>query len=191
MASVDEDACCSSSNGIELGFVEKISEYWKLQSKFFPSKVGGKPAWLNLKDLPTPSEIECDYCKDPCFFLLQIYAPNDDPNCFHRTIFIFVCKNPDCSRTNERGNFKVFRSQLERKNDFYSFNPPNENDRTEVSNTFASLCALCGCLGTKNCSRCRKTSYCSKKHQTIHWKSTHKAICVEQRQNDGGKLLMQ
>ncbi|XP_021926368.1 programmed cell death protein 2 [Zootermopsis nevadensis] len=36
---------------IELGYLEECAA-WKLESRFFPSKVGGKPAWLDLCHLP-------------------------------------------------------------------------------------------------------------------------------------------
>ncbi|GMH67714.1 hypothetical protein TL16_g04752 [Triparma laevis f. inornata] len=43
----------------------------------------------------------------------------------------------------------------------------------------APYCAFPGCKvpPTKTCSRCKETQYCSKKHQTEHWR-WHKKICV-------------
>ncbi|GMH61205.1 hypothetical protein TrLO_g229 [Triparma laevis f. longispina] len=40
-------------------------------------------------------------------------------------------------------------------------------------------CAFSGCKvpPTKTCSRCKETQYCSKEHQTAHWK-WYKKICV-------------
>lgn len=114
---------------IDLGFVQTC-ESWRLTSRFFPSKVGGKPAWLDLKNIPGKSDLECEYCNDVCIFLCQIYAPyeeNDDA--FHRTIYIFICKNIDCCRPNQNGNLKVFRSQLSRVNTFIRLNRPS-NRRT-------------------------------------------------------------
>lgn len=120
---------------VDIGFAEEC-EPWKLHSRFFRSKIGGKPAWLNLKNLPKKDQISCDYCKDPCIFLCQVYAPyEEDDISFHRTLYIFICKNPDCCKTNKTGNLKVFRSQLERLNEFYPPNPPEENKawRTDIS----------------------------------------------------------
>ncbi|XP_063228562.1 programmed cell death protein 2 isoform X1 [Bacillus rossius redtenbacheri] len=42
-----------------VGYLNKC-EPWKLHSRFFPSKVGGKPAWLDLSNLP--SDINCKNC---------------------------------------------------------------------------------------------------------------------------------
>ena len=120
---------------VDIGFAEKC-EPWRLQSRFFPSKIGGKPAWLNLRDLPKKEQIACDYCKDPCIFLCQVYAPYEEDNkAFHRTLYLFICKNLDCCKTNKSGNLKVFRSQLEKFNEFYPSNPPVENKdwRTDIS----------------------------------------------------------
>ncbi|GMH65078.1 hypothetical protein TL16_g04115 [Triparma laevis f. inornata] len=43
----------------------------------------------------------------------------------------------------------------------------------------APYCAFPGCTvhPTKTCSRCKETQYCSKEHQTDHWK-WHKKICI-------------
>lgn len=120
---------------VDLGFAEKC-ESWLLESRFFPSKVGGKPAWLNLKDIPGEKDLRCEYCKEPCVFLCQIYAPYEESEtAFHRTIYVFICKKPKCCKSNENGNLKVFRSQLPRANQFYPSEPPVEQTdwRTDIS----------------------------------------------------------
>lgn len=120
--------------GIDIAFVKK-SESWVLESRFFPSKVGGKPAWLDLKNLPDYNQMSCEYCKSTCIFLCQIYAPyEEDEEAFHRTLFIFICRNPSCCKANQNGNLKIFRSQLRRINEFYSPTPPVEieNWRTDI-----------------------------------------------------------
>ncbi|XP_033207717.1 programmed cell death protein 2 isoform X2 [Belonocnema kinseyi] len=124
----------SNMGKVDIGFAEEC-ESWRLQSRFFRSKIGGNPAWLNLKTLPKNDQISCDYCKDPCIFLCQVYAPyEEDARAFHRTLYIFICKNPNCCKTNKAGNLKVVRSQLERLNEFYPSNPPEENKawRTDI-----------------------------------------------------------
>ncbi len=72
---------------VVLGFLEE-AESWQLLSNQFPSKVGGRPAWLSQVDLPAVSELQCEKCKRPTVFLLQVYAPiTEYDRCFHRTLF--------------------------------------------------------------------------------------------------------
>ncbi|KAJ2798420.1 hypothetical protein H4R21_003937, partial [Coemansia helicoidea] len=42
----------------------------------------------------------------------------------------------------------------------------------------ASLCAVCGLLGNKACSGCRKRVYCSRSHQVADWDAGHRAQCA-------------
>jgi hypothetical protein len=89
----------------ELGEREKRLGRMVLKSPFFPSKVGGKPAWLDHNNVPLaagntvaavgqdktkdtnnnnsatgikqqPCELKCSNCGSQLSFLLQIYAPN-------------------------------------------------------------------------------------------------------------------
>ena len=115
----------TSRKGVELGFAEETESCY-LDSYYFPSKVGGKPAWLTLENLPKDDQLACRICKKPCVFLLQVYAPfTERENCFHRTVFVFVCRNPNCCKKNDASNFLVFRTQLPKrvklKAFFYSF----------------------------------------------------------------------
>ncbi|XP_036402090.1 programmed cell death protein 2 [Megalops cyprinoides] len=178
-----ESSTGKAETGIVLGFLEE-AESWQLQSAQFPSKVGGKPAWLSQLDLPSPKQIECETCHQPLAFLLQVYAPIvGQDRSFHRTLFVFCCKTPTCYSHNDSRCFKVFRSQLPRRNDFYPYDPPpdestgeNEND-SDVLQSGVKLCRVCGCLGPKSCSRCHIANYCSKEHQVIDWKAGHKSEC--------------
>ncbi|XP_023234158.1 programmed cell death protein 2-like [Centruroides sculpturatus] len=181
----NESTCASKTESlqeVELGFAEK-TESWRLRSKYFPSKVGGKPSWLNLRDLPLEKHLECKLCQKPLVFLLQIYAPfEENPNTFHRSIFIFVCKDPRCCKSNENKNFVVFRCQLPRDNQYYSPQPPIEEEcdsHKPSAEDFRKLCCVCGCVGTKQCSRCHSGVYCSRHHQKIDWIKRHKFLCVE------------
>uniref|UniRef100_A0A4X2LKJ0 Programmed cell death protein 2 n=1 Tax=Vombatus ursinus TaxID=29139 RepID=A0A4X2LKJ0_VOMUR len=79
----------------------------------------------------------------------------------------------------------VFRNQLPRKNDHYSYEPPSEEPPDEEDNSLSlqlrsgvHLCWVCGCLGPKVCSKCHKAHYCSKDHQTLDWKLGHKQSCT-------------
>ncbi|CAD5122451.1 unnamed protein product [Dimorphilus gyrociliatus] len=178
---------------VDLGFAEKcpVNQEWKLVSPFFPSKLGGKPSWLALKGIPECKDILCEYCEEPCSFLLQLYAPIEDrDDCFHRTLFVFVCRNNECSRPNTNGNFVVLRCQLPQKNEFYSESPlVNEDEEDDFkfdlssdypkAENFQKLCSSCGVHGPLSCGICKKVSYCCKKHQLIHWKSGHKKECKQ------------
>lgn len=169
---------CEKSH-VEVGCLEKCNQPWLLESRFFPSKVGGKPAWLNLKDISV--DVSCEVCLKPCIFLCQVHAPiTDNENSYLRTIFVFVCKNPECCGSNCNKNFKVFRCQLPRVNDFYV---PEEPDDTaewhpECSiDKYHKLCQVCGCLGSYQCGKCKSVKYCSKEHQVLGWKLGHNKDC--------------
>ena len=106
---------------VELGFVEKTECPEELTSPYFPSKVGGRPSWLDPTLLPTPEQTACSVCSLPRTFLLQVYAPLEDtPGAFHRTLYLFVCLNPSCHQRNSSRGFGVFRSQLPKNNSFYN-----------------------------------------------------------------------
>ncbi|GLH15709.1 Programmed cell death protein 2 [Gryllus bimaculatus] len=165
---------------VAIGYLEE-TESWKLESRFFPSKVGGKPAWLDLANLPSNEDLKCPKCQNPCMFLCQVYAPWIDlESCFHRTIFIFLCVDADCCEENENRTFKVFRCQFGRRNDFFPFDPPidDENWRPDLkADSYNKLCIVCGAKGTSHCGRCKKVNYCSRQHQIVDWKTGHKEMC--------------
>lgn len=161
--------------GVELGFVEECPT-WKLASQYFPSKIGGKPAWLKLKELPSTKDLLCQECGKPCAFLLQVYAPLDDsPSCFHRTVFVFACVEPACAQR----SFKAFRCQLPRDNEEYGPEPVEEEEGKvgPQATDFHQLCVVCGCLGPFRCSKCHKIHYCSVNHQMMDWKAGHRRRC--------------
>ncbi|XP_046330210.2 programmed cell death protein 2-like [Haliotis rufescens] len=172
---------------VDLGFVADDFDPRLLTSRFFPSKVGGKPAWLSLSDLPPV--LSCPTCGAPCVFLLQVYSPREEQtNTFHRTIFIFICRSPSCCAENHNGSFIVLRSQLAKENDFFSPRPPDE-DHPDVEpegsgNEGVALCVVCGSAAPKRCGKCHKVSYCSKHHQALHWKATHKKKCCKEEDDE-------
>jgi len=170
---------------VDLGFIADEHDPKVLHPAYFPSKVGGRPSWLHLSSLPTPESLLCKNCSKPTIFLLQIYAPLDGkPSCFHRSLFLFVCRDPACCRTDDASNFLVFRSQLPRTNPFYSYEPPEyDTKKVDVSrlkdaSEYQSLCVVCGSIGLKSCSGCRKRNFCSKEHQKVDWTlGGHRAAC--------------
>ncbi|XP_068088040.1 programmed cell death protein 2 isoform X2 [Hyperolius riggenbachi] len=168
---------------MELGFIQK-AEPWRLRSAQFPSKVGGRPALLGEVGVPLPEALQCGVCSQPLAFLLQVYAPCTGS--FHRTLFIFCCRDPKCHQVSENRCFKVFRNQLPRKNDTYSYGPPLDKPPPASEDCISfqlkcglRLCRVCGCLGPKKCSKCHKVNYCSRQHQLMDWKLQHK-LCCEQ-----------
>lgn len=56
---------------VVLGFLEEAKQ-WRLLPLQFPSKVGGRPAWLAHGHLPSPAELQCEQCRLPMVFLLQV-----------------------------------------------------------------------------------------------------------------------
>lgn len=181
MALSDSSSQDLSITGIELGYLTNIEceETWKLHRCYFPSKLGGKPAWLDPKNLPSSDDLKCKSCGKPTIFLMQIYAPNETVDrAFHRTIFIFCCTKPECYVTNSSNAFHVFRCQLSRENDFYSSEPPDYESETysKSCKEFGRYCTVCGCKGDKFCSKCKTVAYCGKDHQVLDWKS-HKSKC--------------
>ncbi|MBZ3891366.1 Programmed cell death protein 2 [Sciurus carolinensis] len=171
----------ASAGRVELGFAEPAPA-WRLRSEQFPSKVGGRPAWLGATALPGPGALGCARCGRPLAFLLQVYAPLPGrADAFHRGLFLFCCREPPCC-----AGLRVFRNQLPRKNEFYSYDPPSENPPPEKGDSVclqlksgAHLCRVCGCLGPKTCSRCHQAHYCSKEHQTLDWRLGHKQACTQ------------
>ncbi|XP_004413496.1 PREDICTED: programmed cell death protein 2 isoform X2 [Odobenus rosmarus divergens] len=115
-------------------------------------------------------------------FPSKLYAPLPDrADAFHRGLFLFCCRAPPCC-----AGLRVFRNQLPRKNDFYSYEPPSEDPPPETGESVclqlksgAHLCRVCGCLGPKTCSRCHEAHYCSKEHQTLDWRFGHKQACTQ------------
>lgn len=55
-----------------LGFVEPPRKRGDLLRHRFPSKVGGRPAWLDPLHLPTAEQLACSVSGKPLDFLLQV-----------------------------------------------------------------------------------------------------------------------
>lgn len=171
-----------SGDKVELGFIEN-SDAWQLKSAFFPSKLGGKPAWLDLEELPSAEALKCGKCQNQLIFLCQIYAPCEENEenfvkNFHRTIFIFVCRNGQCCERNNSDHIKAFRSSLPRQNKFYPNTPPKLDPNYDISIAkFVNLCNVCGILSEKKCSQCKQVYYCCRQHQVLDWKEGHKMEC--------------
>ena len=109
----------SSMEEVELGFAEDPEDSSRLTSAYFPSKIGGKPAWLG-PHLPTPEDLACKKCNKPRVFLLQVYASIDHLiHCYHRTLYIFCCREPSCHSRNCAEPFLVLRCNVPQVGPFY------------------------------------------------------------------------
>lgn len=60
-----------TESNVDLGFLSKC-ESWLLKNKFFPSKVGGLPAWLDLESIPSNDRLKCGECNQQMLFLCQV-----------------------------------------------------------------------------------------------------------------------
>ena len=121
---------------------------WPLNNRFFfPSKVGGKPAWLVPEGLP---EVKCDSCNKQMSFLLQLYAPDaDNAEAFHRSLMIFCCTTCRCF-------LKCFRSQLPLVNTYYPTDSISLKDAPAQDSVIdTSCCDSCGMREHQN-SICRQ-----------------------------------
>lgn len=175
---------------VDLGFIEPSERPEFLLNIHFPSKVGGRPAWLNLENVPAPEDLKCAGCADQLTFLLQLYASLEKDDAFHRTIYVFVCSNEGCGKANRNDNFKVFRNQIPRRNSFYDYHPVPEDAQVPEARHKFKLCCVCGCRGPFNCAKCKNVSYCSKGHQKIDWRAGHKESCGHN-DNASGSALVQ
>lgn len=176
----------STQTTVELGYLEEVEvddDRLILQSVHFPSKMGGKPAWLSMQPLPEKLKFKCKVCEQQLCFLLQIYAPDyDQESAFHRSIFLFVCRNGSCNKANLAENFVAFRCQLPRINKFYSENALKDKEQAEMATKnleqfTKKMCLVCRCPAENRCSKCKQAVYCDRSHQVLHWKWGHKDFC--------------
>ncbi|KDD72138.1 hypothetical protein H632_c3806p0, partial [Helicosporidium sp. ATCC 50920] len=90
-----------------LGFVEQPLKRQSLLRHRFPSKVGGRPAWLDPMQLPSPDQVVSVPDGRPLSFLLQVYAPvSEVESAFHRSIFLFI--EPKAHPPLQRGSVRAF-----------------------------------------------------------------------------------
>ena len=141
----------SSEGSVELsplvGVIEDIKA--PLNSRFFfPSKVGGRPAWMIPENIPA---VSCDSCRNPMTFLLQLYAPDsENPQAFHRTLMVFCCLSCRCF-------LKCIRTQISLENKFYptemislkeapTSDPAIENQCCESCGSLSHIGSVCRSL---------------------------------------------
>ncbi|GAX76516.1 hypothetical protein CEUSTIGMA_g3962.t1 [Chlamydomonas eustigma] len=128
---IDDDDASEGELEWLLGFVEPSRNPHDLLRHRFPSKVGGRPAWLNPSDLPSSQQLTCSLTGQPLRFLLQVYAPPPEEEvesieAFHRTLFVFV--SAEGGKLTQPGTVKALRCQLPRYNPFYPSEAPSSSD---------------------------------------------------------------
>ena len=102
--------------------------------------IGGKPSWLNPRDLPQ-NFLTCKNCQKPLRFLCQLYAPADEinDNAFHRSIYVWGCTMASCAKRTS-GSIRVLRAQL-------AIGAPRAPSRRGRGQARATACAAGnGCL---------------------------------------------
>lgn len=180
-----EDEHEFEADEVELGFVRRVQGAGDVPrlhadpdwSRWDGGKVGGRPSWLVPGEtLPAVGRLQCSACQSPLTLLLQIYCPLDDePDAFHRSLYIFCCREAGCSK---QGDGQVLRAQLPQVNAFYSAESGATQRDTSVD--VRKLCVLCGQRASLTCSACHVAQYCCKAHQKDHWSAGgHKTDCAE------------
>jgi len=97
----------------------------------FPSKAGGRPAWLDPLRLPGRAALACPLAGGaPCRFLLQVYAPDEaaGDRAFHRALLVFLSPRGDLVAQGAPGSARAFRCQLPRRNRYYGHEPAGPGD---------------------------------------------------------------
>eukprot|EP00163_Fabomonas_tropica_P000400 TRINITY_DN1023_c0_g1_i1.p1 TRINITY_DN1023_c0_g1~~TRINITY_DN1023_c0_g1_i1.p1 ORF type:complete len:288 (-),score=29.18 TRINITY_DN1023_c0_g1_i1:863-1726(-) len=117
---MDEDE--DDDRVVHLGFADYEETDEALLSPYFPSKMGGVPAWLRPQCRPSASELSCKVCNAQLAFLGQMYAPGRNDSHFHRTLYIFSCLDSKCQ--GREGSVRAFRTGLPRTNPWYGDEPP-------------------------------------------------------------------
>eukprot|EP00873_Tetraselmis_striata_P006902 jgi/Tetstr1/427166/TSEL_017354.t1 len=126
-AEVEEEEEEEEEDEWMLGFVELAEDAADLLRHRFPSKLGGRPAWLDPLRLPSPEQLTCGATGRPLDFLLQVYAPVEtNAAAFHRTLFVFT--TPEGDSVHKPGAVRVLRCQLPRENSFYASEPAEPGD---------------------------------------------------------------
>lgn len=144
-------------------------------------QMGGRPSWLNPRDIPTEVLI-CGVCQDPLVFVCQLYAPCEEEinmDAFHRSFYVFACPHSGKASSScgvaTTGTVRVLRTQLPQQNDFY---PKDLNDTDPCGKSWTrhlpqtwdvKLCQVCGQRGHGKCP-IQGYQFCCKQHQREHKK---------------------
>ena len=176
----------AGEDSVDLGFAEKCEDEFRMLGISYPSKLGGKPAWLRWDSLLTESQVHCNNCDTILQFLCQIYVPTElEGQQYHRTLYVFCCSNGKCY-SSKKSCVRVFRSLQEESEEDLTEEDLDKKAEEELRKLFESkqalwtLCEVCSLNGDKKCSLCHEAYYCSKEHQVFDWKfNKHKKNCKD------------
>ena len=136
-------------------------------------QLGGRPTWLNPKDIPQ-DYLTCKCCQIPLVFVCQIYCPCDgiSPDAYHRTFYVFACPKSNSSNgcgKETTGTIRVLRTQLPKQNPYYPLEA-NELSATHLPESWeVNLCRVCGQRGHGKCP-VQGYHFCGRHHQKEHKK---------------------
>jgi pre-rRNA-processing protein TSR4 len=86
----DSDVESEEASEWLLGFVEPPRKRTDLLRHRFPSKVGGRPAWLDPLYLPTEEQLTCRVTGKPLDFLLQVPSRAATRRVVHEPTFCYL-----------------------------------------------------------------------------------------------------
>ncbi len=102
-------------------------------------------------------------------------------------LYVFSCASARCvniagagaARSPEGPSVVVLRCQLPRANHFYSrAAEAEEHPYMRDKKLREDTCFVCGGPGPLRCGGCKGPRYCSRAHQSVHWKHGHSAACT-------------
>lgn len=211
---------------VQLGFSEPlvddsdrdlIAHYSPLWNDWDGGKIGGKPCWINPRDIPS-KVLRCSICAQRKMknsesksgqdeensegtilrFLAQIYSPADqetqNETAFHRSFYVFGCPHPICSTSDKaHESVVVLRGQMARDNEFYPYECDDDVDVDgwKMHQTKAwdiNLCTVCGQHGKGRCPL-SKLWFCSKEHQKEYHKYLKQEKVRDKENLDTSSLL--
>jgi len=172
----------TKETAVQLGFAVEFEDYEHrmlvghnspLWQHWDGGQMGGKPSWLNPKDIPR-NHLTCKCCSDPLVFVCQLYCPCDDitPNAFHRSFYVFACANNICDNETT-GTIRVIRTQLPEDN---SYLPEEENEcwAMHIPESWGvNICKVCGQRGNGKCP-VQGEYFCGRHHQKEYKKYVDK-----------------
>ena len=188
----------STSTAVQLGFSEPYPpDTTNTNTNVFTNpnwnewdggKAGGKPIWLNPRDLPT-DVLTCNQqhcCGVQMHFVCQLYCPLDDDDndeAFHRALYVFACPKVKC-----RG-VQILRCQLSKENDFYYSDHDNDydgittttnvqpsiNNKDDATNNWGvNMCSVCNQRAVGGICPTQNRYFCGRAHQKEHHKIVQK-----------------